>query len=165
MTWSMKLIYSLQTRCCNPYSAIVWGKSLPHVGGLPKRRLKDLTSSCTDKMALLKSARKQTRKSGCSRQLGEQEWVTKANTSMKWVWKEIRDMARREAYQDKWAHMKCESIKGFFQRKARMSLSVQVNVKQGFLGLMAAWKSLEERQEGATQINVLNLAGSCKVEW
>lgn len=105
MTWSIKLIYSLQTSCCDPYSAIVRGKTLSHVGGLPGRRLRDLISSCTDKTALLKSARKQTGKSGCTRQPREQEWVTKANSSMKRVCKEIRGAARREARQNKWAHV------------------------------------------------------------
>lgn len=47
-------------------------------------------------------------------------------------------MARSEAYQGKRAHMKRESIKGFFQGKGRMSLSVQANVKHAFLGLVAA---------------------------
>lgn len=89
MTWSMKLIYSLQIRCCNPHSTIVSGKSLTHVGGLPERRLKDLASLCTDKTNLLKSLLKQMGKSGCSRQQWEWEWVT--NSSMKWVRKEIRD--------------------------------------------------------------------------
>lgn len=41
-----------------------------------------------------------------------------------------------------------------------MSFSVQAHASEEFLGLVAAWESLGEKQGGDTQINVFSLIGA-----